>query len=163
MSDQLNQPSNSPSYFKKPLFLAFRDRRSIGPIETPRRGADLKRAFSTMENSHDTNTRDNRQLIRKITKGFDEKDYLLAAQEERIKALEARVEACQPRRRKKVKLSPNSRFASMEDIARTKIGPGKADKALVVISDSSESESEASTVEESCIVVAPGRGRRGAR
>ena len=87
----------------------------------------------------------------------------MAAQEERIKALEAQVEALWPKKRRKVKLSPNTRFASMEDIARTKIGLGKAGKAPVITIDSSESELEASTVEESYIVVGPPVSCRRAR
>ena len=57
-----------------------------------------------------------RQLFRKITKGFDEKDSLLTDARLRIQALEAQLEAAKPKKRRKVQISPNSKFADIEAI-----------------------------------------------
>ena len=64
------------------------------------------------------------QLFRKIVKGFDEKDYALAQAELRIQQLEARVEQLQPRKRRKVRMSPNSKFADITAIKQAQIEAG---------------------------------------
>jgi hypothetical protein len=59
-----------------------------------------------------------RVLFRKVAKGLDEKDFVIAQQELRIKQLEAKVVQLEPRKRRKVQLSPNSKFASIRAIIR---------------------------------------------
>ena len=130
-------------------------RQSLGAIDTPKRTGDLKRAFEAMDNNTKNNTRKSRHLIRKISKGLDEKDYQLAVQEERIKALEAQLATLQPRKRKKVKLSPNSKFVDIRAIQKAQIDAGDIDDSLSEGEQASESDSEASTLEGDCIVVAP--------
>ncbi|KAF4630754.1 hypothetical protein G7Y89_g7386 [Cudoniella acicularis] len=65
-----------------------------------------------------------RQLFRKIVKGFDEKYYALAQAGLRIKQLEARVEQLEPRKRRKVQTSPNSKFADIQAIKKAQIEAG---------------------------------------
>ncbi|KAK8093427.1 transposase [Apiospora hydei] len=81
-----------------------------------------------------------RQLFRKVRKAFDEK-------ERQVEALQAQLEAVRPRKRKKVNLSPNSKFATIEDIQRTQLAVGEAENSLNEESDSDNSKAG------SCIVV----------
>jgi hypothetical protein len=64
--------------------------------------------------------RPGRTLIQKITKALDAKNVDLAMQGQRIRSLEAQVKALQPRKKKKVKLDPNERFARIEQIMAAK-------------------------------------------
>jgi hypothetical protein len=57
-----------------------------------------------------------RVLFRKIAKGLDDKDFIITKQERKIQALEARVVQLEPRKRRKVRTSPNSKFANIEKI-----------------------------------------------
>ena len=65
-----------------------------------------------------------RLLFQKLSKGFDEKDVLLASALQRIEVLEAEVEVRRPRKRKAVKLSPNSKFARIEHIHKAQLEAG---------------------------------------
>jgi hypothetical protein len=87
-------------------------------------------------------------LFRKITKGFDEKDSLLAKAQLQIQALEAQLEAARPKRRRKVETSPNSRFADIKAIQRA-----QEEVAVAESYKEDEEESEVSDKEESCIIV----------
>jgi hypothetical protein len=89
-----------------------------------------------------------RRLFRKITRGFDEKDTLLANALQRVEALEAQIEVIRPQKRRKVELSPNSKFADIEAIQRAQ---NKADRNEDSINE--KSEAEISSDEEDCIVV----------
>ena len=73
----------------------------------------------------------------------------MATAQRQIQALEARIDTIRPRKRKKVDLSPNSKFANIEDIHRAQLAVGEVENGLDEESDS-ESLSEAS----SCIRVA---------
>lgn len=84
---------------------------------TPRRSQDLKVQvvqFSQLDDDVPTK----RLLFRKITKGFDEKDGLLAEAQLQIQALETQLAAVKPKKRKRVETSPNSRFADIEAVQR---------------------------------------------
>jgi hypothetical protein len=59
-----------------------------------------------------------RVLFRKVVKSLDNKDFIIAQQELRIKQLEARVVQLEPRKRQKVQISLNSKFTSIEAIMR---------------------------------------------
>ncbi|KAF4631462.1 hypothetical protein G7Y89_g6669 [Cudoniella acicularis] len=62
--------------------------------------------------------------LEKVVKGFDEKDFDLAQANLRIKQLEARVEQLEPRKRRRVKTSPNSKFADIRAIRQAQIEAG---------------------------------------
>jgi len=89
-SDQAPDQAPTP---KAPILLPLRPRRSLIAIDTPKGGADLKQAFNTIDIDRDINTRKSQHLVQKITKGFDNKDYTIASQGKRIKALKARLKA----------------------------------------------------------------------
>ena len=60
-------------------------------------------------------------LFRKIAKGLDDKDFIIAKQERKIQALEARVVQLEPRKRRKVRTSPNSKFTDIEKIYKAQM------------------------------------------
>lgn len=74
----------------------------------------------------------------------------MATSQYKVQALEAQIEAAKARKRKKVKTSPNSKFANIEAIYRAQVEAGEVENRL---DESSESDipSEAG----SCIVVGP--------
>ncbi|OAQ65585.1 transposase [Purpureocillium lilacinum] len=84
---------------------------------TPRRPQDLKVQVLQF-NQLDDDVPTKRLLFRKITKGFDEKDGLLAKAQLQIHALETQLAAVKPKKRKRVETSPNSRFADIDAIRR---------------------------------------------
>ena len=57
-------------------------------------------------------------MFRKILKGFEEQESVLTDHQLRIQSLETRLEAARPKKRRKVKTSPNSKFANIEDIQK---------------------------------------------
>ncbi|KAI1855983.1 uncharacterized protein JN550_013924 [Neoarthrinium moseri] len=114
---------------------------------TPKKTSELVdqiRQFNTIH--HHTTTQ--RQLFRKIHKAFDDKNIQLAVNQRQIEALEARLEAVRPRKRKKVELSPNSKFANIEDIYKAQIAAGEVETSL-----DEESDGESTSSIASCIVV----------
>ena len=60
-------------------------------------------------------------LFRKVGKGLDDKDYVIAQHELRIKQLEARVLQLEPRKRRKVMTSPNSKFVDIKAIYKAQV------------------------------------------
>ena len=62
-----------------------------------------------------------RLLFRKIIKGFEEKDFALGLAQTQIRQLETRIEQLQPRKRRKVRTSPNSKFADIKAIREAQI------------------------------------------
>jgi hypothetical protein len=65
-----------------------------------------------------------RVLFRKVSKAWDQRDFVIAQHEQRIKQLEARVTDLEPRKRRKVRTSPNSKFVGIEAIKRAQIEAG---------------------------------------
>jgi hypothetical protein len=115
---------------------------------TPRKSVDLRDQLRSAQQLQETDQFTQRQLFKKITKGFDEKDSLLAEVRLRIQALETQLEIARPKKRKKVETSPNSKFADIERIFQ-------AQQAAVgvEIEDEGSETSEISVVEADCIVV----------
>ncbi len=90
---------------------------------------------------HDLSTQ--RLLFRKIIKGFEEQESVLASHELRIQSLEVQLEKARPQKRKKVKTSPNSKFADIKAIYEAQIA---ADKALIVVEDEETASLSDSTI-----------------
>ena len=114
---------------------------------TPKKTSDFKDQVQ-LSNQLAEHLTTQRLLFRKIQKAFNEKNVQLATAQRQIQALEARIETIKPRKRKKVDLSPNSKFANIEDIHRAQLAVGEIESGLDEESDS-ESLSEAG----SCIRV----------
>ncbi|KAK8041338.1 transposase [Apiospora phragmitis] len=92
--------------------------------------------------------RKSKEFKEQVRKAFDEKEVQVAILQRQVEALQAQLEAVRPRKRKKVNLSPNSKFAKIEDIQRTRLAVGEAENSPNEESDSDNSEAG------SCIVVA---------
>ena len=65
-------------------------------------------------------------MFRKIIKGFERQESVLADQGHRIQSLEVQLEKARPRKRIKVRTSPNSKFADIAMIRRTQLAVGEA-------------------------------------
>jgi len=65
-----------------------------------------------------------RVLFRKVSKAVDQRDFVIAQHERRIQQLEARVQQLEPRKCRKVKTSPNSKFVGIEAIKKVQIKAG---------------------------------------
>ena len=76
-----------------------------------------------LENS---NPSTQRLLFRKIIKGFEEQESVLTDHDHRIQSLEVQLEKARPRKRMKVRTSPNSKFADIAKIRRTQLAAGEA-------------------------------------
>ncbi|MDB5910656.1 MAG: transposase [Massilia sp.] len=114
---------------------------------TPRKARDLRLSLSVL--SHRVQpivTR--RQLFYKVQKAIDEKDVQLATTLEKVRSLEAQVEAAKRRKRRMVRTSPNSKFANIEAIHRAQVEAGEAEN-----SPDESSESDIPSETGSCIVV----------
>lgn len=81
--------------------------------ETPKAAREVRKQVETISQLGDSDLPTQRQLFRKVVKGFDEKDYALAQANLRVTQLEARLEQLEPRKRRAVRTSPNSRFADI--------------------------------------------------
>jgi DDE superfamily endonuclease/Tc5 transposase DNA-binding domain len=114
---------------------------------TPRKSRDLRDQIQIFTKL-DTDLSTNKLLFRKITKAFDEKDSLLATAERRVDQLEKQLEAARPKKRMRVRTSPNSKFVNIEAIQRAQ---NKANG--VEIEEEDEKGSIASESQKSCIEV----------
>jgi 4-hydroxybenzoate polyprenyltransferase len=118
------------------------------PFYTPKGRRDLHLGLHTLASSSYNQLPTQRLLFRKITKGFDKKDFELGKANMRIKELEARLEQLKPRKRRKVQTSPNSKFTTTRAIWEAQIAAG--DREIGPIESESEGDSEST---ESCIEV----------
>ena len=78
-----------------------------------------------------------RTLFKKVAKGVDKKDFIIAQQELKIRQLENRVLQLEPRKRHKVVTSPNLKFATIDDIIRTQISVREHQNVLLDSDDDS--------------------------
>ncbi|KAF7520283.1 hypothetical protein G7054_g12829 [Neopestalotiopsis clavispora] len=157
MSPLLLKNAKTPAKQAGEVYKGFLDNRGSGKWVadslvvawlTPRKRDELRDQLSLFSKL-DIDMPTQRLLFRKVQKGFDERDYELAVAQRRIKALQAEVDARRARKRKKVEMSPNSKFADIEAIRRTQIKVGEVDD------DSDESgDLENPSDSEDCIVVA---------
>ena len=59
-----------------------------------------------------------RVLFWSVSKAIDQRDFVIAQHKRRIQILEAKVQQLEPRKRRKVKTSPNSKFVGIEAIKK---------------------------------------------
>jgi hypothetical protein len=85
---------------------------------TPKKSTELKAQAAEFRKLQDQGNQAQRLLFRKIVKGFEEQESVLASQELKIQSLEAQLEKARPKKRRKVRTSPNSKFADIEAIRR---------------------------------------------
>jgi hypothetical protein len=58
-------------------------------------------------------------FFKKIIKNLNNKNFIITEQKRKIEVLETRVVQLEPRKRRKVKISPISKFANIEKIYKT--------------------------------------------
>jgi DDE superfamily endonuclease len=86
---------------------------------TPKKSTELKTQAAEFQRLQDQDHLTQRLLFRKIIKGFEEKESVLADHELRIQSLEVQLEKARPKKRRKVRTSPNSKFADIWAIQQT--------------------------------------------
>lgn len=111
------------------LQLDWNDISSKVQWETPRKTKDIYFQASTVTRLGTLDLPTQRQLFRKLTTGFGEKEYALTEANLRIQQLEERLEQVQPRKRRKVATSPNSKFVNLRAIKQAQIEAGRSDIA----------------------------------
>jgi 4-hydroxybenzoate polyprenyltransferase len=89
--------------------------------KTPQKSKDVQEQSRQITRLKQTDTTTTRVLFKKIAKGLDNKDFIIAKQEHKIQALKARVVQLEPRKRRKVRTSPNSKFANIEKIYKAQM------------------------------------------
>jgi hypothetical protein len=103
----------------------WHESQSMVEFQTPQKSDDIRRQVSQITGLQTIDSSTTRVLFRKISKSIEQKDFVIAQQEIKIKQLESRLVQLQPRKRRKVQGSPNSRFITIEDIMRTQIEVGE--------------------------------------
>ena len=96
----------------------------------------------------DSNPSIQRLLFGKIIKGFEEQESVLADHDHRMQSLEVQLEKARPRKRMKVRTSPNSKFADIPKIRRTQLAAGEARPE-----DKDEEESNKSDSTLDCVLI----------
>ena len=117
-------------------------------LSTPRKSTELKAQVARFQTLDTSDSTTQRLLFRKILKGFEEQESTLADHSYRIQSLEVQLEKARPRKRMKVKTSPNSKFADITDIRRTQIAAGDA-----IIEENDEEGSNHSNSTLDCIEI----------
>jgi 4-hydroxybenzoate polyprenyltransferase len=117
-------------------------------LSTPRKSTEIKAQVARFQMLGDSNPSTQRLLFRKIIKGFEEQESVLADNGHRIQSLEVQLEKARPRKRMKVRTSPNSKFADIAKIRRTQLAAGEA-----IPEDEDEEEANKSDSALDCIVI----------
>ena len=124
---------------------------------TPKKSTELKAQIVEFQRLQEQDQSTRRLLFWKILKGFEVQESVLADQELKIQSLEAQLEASRPKKRRKVRTSPNSKFADIKAIKRAR---DEAAGVLIRVESSEVSEdSDASSLSDStadCIEVLGG-------
>jgi len=128
-SNKLADPT--PATLGNILVPEWNEDRSCIVWKTPQKGKDIQDQARQITELRTIDLPTARVLFRKVAKGIDEKDFIITQQELRIKQLENRIVQLEPRKRRKVKASPNSRFINIEHIIRAQIADGERENVLL--------------------------------
>jgi 4-hydroxybenzoate polyprenyltransferase len=93
-------------------------------FKTPQKSEDIRDQARQITGLGTADPTTARVLFRKVAKSLDNKDYVIAQHELRIKQLEVRVLQLESRKRRKVVTSPNSKFVDIEAIYKAQIEAG---------------------------------------
>ena len=129
---------------RKPIISPLIEETSIISFKTLEHNRDIRETltlFTQLESDSSTN----RLLVRKIEKSFNHQLFENTHSKEKIKALEAQLAATNKRKRKKVETSPNSRFANINQISRTR---NRAEITAIGSSSSSEPDEDDDMLDE---------------
>jgi hypothetical protein len=117
-------------------------------ISTPRKSTEIKTQIARFQIPKHNNPSTQKVLFRKIVKGFEEQESVLADNSYRIQSLTAQLEKARPRKRMKVKTSPNSKFADIVKIRGAQLAAGEA-----VLEDKDEDKANESDSTLDCILI----------
>ena len=90
-------------------------------------------------------------LFRKVIKGINKRDYELGKANIKIKELKERLEQLRPKKRRKVRTSPNSKFATTRAIKEAQIAARERQIESLESESGGESDSIISCIEVSAI------------
>jgi hypothetical protein len=93
---------------------------------TPWKSTEIKAQVTKFQKFGDGSLSTQRFLFRKIIKGFEGQESVLVDQDYRIRSLEVQLEKARPRKRMKVRTSPNSKFVDIAKIRRAQLAAGEA-------------------------------------
>lgn len=103
-------------------------RPSFRTIQTPQRSQEVHKLLGSQVGELQQLYRGNpaaRVTFSKIAKSLDDKAVKIAEYEQKIQALEAEVERLRPKKRRRVQMDLNERFARIEEIIKAKKAAGK--------------------------------------
>jgi hypothetical protein len=123
--------------------LKWYNSQSIAKFQTPQKSEDVRRQINQITKLQTIDNSTTRVLFKKISKGIEQKDFVITQQKIKIKQLERRLVQLQPRKRQKMQTSLNSKFVSIEDIIRTQIEVRERQNVLL---DSEDTTTLASTL-----------------
>jgi 4-hydroxybenzoate polyprenyltransferase len=115
---------------------------------TPRKSTEIKAQVTRFQMLRDNNPSTQRLLFQKIIKGFEEQESVLANNSHRIQSLKVQLEKARPRKRIKVRTSPNSKFADIAKIRRTQLAAGEA-----ILKDKDKEDTNKSDSTFDCILI----------
>jgi hypothetical protein len=95
-------------------------------LSTPRKSTEIKAQVVRFQMLEDGHPSTQRLLFRKVIKGFEEQESVLAGNGHRIQSLEVQLEKARPRKRMKVRTSPSSKFVDIAKIRKAQLAAGKA-------------------------------------
>jgi hypothetical protein len=117
-------------------------------LYTPRKSNEIKAQVARFQELEDQGPSTQRLLFRKIVKGFEDQEATLANHSFRIQSLEVQLEKARPRKRRKVRTSPNSKFTDIAKIQQAQLAAGEARPD---IEDNEEANLSDSTID--CILI----------
>ena len=116
-------------------------------VQTPKVRKDLYLQIRALASGSHDQLPTQRLLFRKVVKGIDEKDFELGKANMKIKELEERLEQLRPKKRRKVKTSPNSKFVTTRAIREAQIAAGERQIEAVESELDRDSDSTISCIE----------------
>jgi len=93
-------------------------------VSTPKKLEDVREQVHMISQLGKASIPTARLLFRKVSKAVDQRDFVITQHKRRIQQLEARVQQLEPRKRRKVRTSPNSKFVGIEAIKKAQIKAG---------------------------------------
>ena len=97
---------------------------SVFKVSTPKKLEDIREQVYSISQLGKASVPTARVLFRKISKAVDQRNFVIAQHEHRIQQLEARVLQLEPRKQRKVRTLPNSKFVGIEAIKKAQMEAG---------------------------------------
>jgi hypothetical protein len=120
----------------------------VNILYTPRKSIEIKAQLARFQSLGESDVLTSRLLARKVIKQFEEQETTLAYHSYRKQSLELQLEKSRPRKRMKVKTSPNSKFADISSIRKTQLAAGDP---INRVEEEEEANKSDSTLE--CILI----------